>query len=149
MQPHSSWEIYGYGPDSRIASCLGMQGTQFVCREIFACGIKNHGLWIQDCLRFPCVGRRKTLDRHVVPLAVKTVREESVNSNTDILFPLKKFNKNREFLKIIECVCRSFLWLADQISRLGVFIYTYWHCPRSAKFPRTFPGVKACWGVFI
>lgn len=79
-----------------------MQGTQFACREIFACGIKNHGLWIEDCLRFPCVGRRKTLDRHVVPLAVKTVREESVNSNTDILFPLKKLNKNMEYLKIIE-----------------------------------------------
>ena len=34
---------------------------------------------------------------------MKTVREESVNSNTDILFPLKKLNKNMEYLKIIEC----------------------------------------------
>ena len=104
-----------------------MQGTQFACREIFAFGIKNHGLWIQDCLRFPCVGRRKTLDRHVVPLAVKTVREESVNSNTDILFPLKKLNKNMEYLKLLNAVYRSFLWLVDQISRLGVFIYTAIH----------------------
>lgn len=114
-----------------------MQGTQFACREIFACGIKNHGLWIEDCLRFPCVGRRKTLDRHVVPLAVKTVREESVNSNTDILFPLKKLNKNMEYLKIIECRLSLFFVLVDQISRLGVFIYTAIHItpPEICLFP--------------
>ena len=105
-----------------------MQGTQFACREIFACGIKNHGLWIEDCLRFPCVGRRKTLDRHVVPLAVKTVREESVNSNTDILFPLKKLNKNMEYLKIIECrLSLFFVTCRSDLSAGSVYIHSYTH----------------------
>lgn len=105
-----------------------MQGTQFACREIFAFGIKNHGLWIQDCLRFPCVGRRKTLDRHVVPLAVKTVREESVNSNTDILFPLKKLNKNMEYLKIIERrLSLFFVTCRLDLSAGSVYIHSYTH----------------------
>lgn len=101
-----------------------MPGTQFACREIFAYGIKNHGLWIQNCLGFPYVGRRKTLNRHVVPLAVKTVREESVNSNTDILFPLKKLNKNMKYLKIIECpLSLFFVTCRSDLSARSVYIH--------------------------
>ena len=115
-------------PTRELSRVRGCRELSLLVEKFLLVESRTMGFGLKTVFDSPCVGRRKTLDRHVVPLAVKTVREESVNSNTDILFPLKKLNKNMEYLKIIECrLSLFFVTCRSDLSAGSVYIHSYTH----------------------